>query len=133
PLVFPLGVAQGGEAMAKIREKTVSYRRAVWFTADGGELNFEQLVRDAHAQLTTVSDRKFKRANGQFVKSIWTAPERGGGFYMHIVAETPGDHASTLLQAAEIKDGHGVDTAPPPKGAEYMDGDVIVFAKGNDL
>lgn len=52
---------------------------------------------------------------------------------MHIAADTPGDQASTLPQAAEANLEHGVDTTPPPKGSEYMDGDVIVFVKGNDL
>ena len=96
--------------MARPREKTISYRRAVWFAADGKDRNFEQLIRVAHAKLTTVAARKFNRAGGQFVKSIWHRPEKGGGYFMHIAAETPGDQASTLLQAAETTSGHGIDT-----------------------
>lgn len=120
--------------MAKVRGKTISYRRAVWFLADGKEKNFEKLLREAHKKLAKVSDRKFKRGDGQVLKSIWHAPEKsGGGYYVHIAAETPGDQASTIPQAGETQTGHGVSTAPPPTGTEYMDGDVIIFVRGNDI
>ena len=119
--------------MAKLRDKTISYRRAVWFTIDEKDRNLEKLIQSAHNKLRTISDRKFKRSDGQYVKGIWQKSEKRGGLYIHVAAETPGDLASTLLRAAEKSSSDEVGTASPPRGTEYMDGDIIFYVKNNDL
>lgn len=114
--------------MSKTRLKTISYRRAVWLKAD----NLERLLDQALSKLPKVVDRKFLREDGQVVKSI-RHKKSDAGHYIYIVAETPGDHASTLARRNESKDAFDIDTVPPPAGSEYMDGDVFLYVKDNDV
>lgn len=120
-------------ALADKRKKTLSYRRAVWLEADPKHRKLEDFIREAHGILKTVKTRKFQRLDGQYVKCLRYEPIRGGGCFLHLVAETPGDHASTLAMADEDKEGSDVATAPPPQGSEFMDGDLFALVKGNDV
>jgi hypothetical protein len=118
--------------MAEKRSKTISYRRAVWFTPKG-DGNLEDLLRTVHKQFKTVAERKVKRSGGQVLKGLHFHPKRGGGFFMHVVAETPGDHASTLSALHDSAEVGSVSTAPAPAGSEFMDGDIFLYVRGNDL
>lgn len=119
--------------MAKIRLKTVSYRRAVWLDPERADSDLEKCLVKAHAKLKKVSERKFKRGDGQFVKGYKWEKARGGGHFFHIVAETPGDHASTLAHKFDEQEQGNVATAPPPRGTEFMDGDIFLYVNGNDV
>lgn len=119
--------------MAKTRQKTLSYRRTVWLEEDSKKRTLEDFILEAHKKLRTVKARKFKRFDGQYLKGLRHKTGGGGGCFVHIVAETPGDQASTLTIADEAKDASDVGTTPPPKGSEYMDGDLFAFVKGDDV
>lgn len=71
--------------------------------------------------------------DGQFLKGIAFKKGKTGGCFLHIVAETPGDHASTLSQKDDAKTESNVSTTPPPNGTEFMDGDIFAFVKGNNV
>lgn len=118
--------------MANKRTKTIAYRRAVWFTADKKDLNLEALINDAHAKLKRIKQRQFKRLDGQLIQSIKHLSGKTGT-YVHVVSETPGDHASTLAVDGFDAEGLDVDTSPPPAKREYMDGDILAFVKGNHV
>jgi hypothetical protein len=126
-----MGILEG--TMAEKRHKTISYRRAVWMEEDARKSTLEYFLVSPHQKLKTVKKRKFKRPDGQFVKCIRFRPGENGGSLFHLVAETPGDTASTISSADEDKEASDVGTASPPKGAEFMDGDLFVYVKGNHV
>ena len=118
--------------MIDTREKTLHYCRAVWFV-DTNLKTLESYIREAHQKLKTVGARKFQRDDGQYLKGLrFQEKKDGGGYFLHVIAETPGDHASTVTTADDTKDASDVDTVPPPNGKEFMDGDVFAFIKGDD-
>ncbi len=119
--------------MTDRKTKTLSYRRAMWLAVDKKKRTLENFIAEAHAILKTVKTRKFKKLDGQIVKCIQYKPVKGGGCFLHLAAETPGDQASTLASADEEKAESAVGTAAPPKGSEFMDGDLFVYVVGDHV
>ena len=119
--------------MAKSRKKTISYRRAEWLKVDSQKRTLEDFIAAAHAIYKTVKCRKFQRPDGQIVKCASYNPLDAGGAFLHLVAETPGDEASTLSAEDEEKEASEVGVAPPPTGKEFMDGDIFVYVVGNNV
>jgi hypothetical protein len=117
--------------MAEKREKTVSYRRAVWVKG-AHSINLEMCITEALNKCTSLSDRTVARGNGQLVR-LAAAPEDGeGGRYLHLVVDTPGEAASvvpTNSRAAELK----VGTTPPPANMDFMDADAFAYVRGNHV
>ena len=77
-----LGVFRGEDAMANKREKTISYRRAVWVQGAHG-LTLEKCIRDAHAALKSVDERTIGQG-GQLTRSAKQKNYAPGGRQLHI-------------------------------------------------
>jgi hypothetical protein len=117
--------------MADKKEKTVSYRRAEW-TDDVTGLTLERCIRDALAKLKTVSDRTI-RLSGQDVILANHKNHSGGGLYLHIVTETPGEHASVVPKTTSTATIVGLKTLPPPSDGEWLDGDAFLYVNGDHV
>lgn len=111
------------------RQKTLHYRSAVWFQ-DG--VTLESYTRQALQELPTAQDRTVEAGEDHFVHCLHARRRQGGGVFLHITADTPGESASTVPKQLNIADVE-VGQAPPPDDAEYMDGDVFAFIRDNHV
>ncbi|MBS0294734.1 MAG: hypothetical protein JSR45_00390 [Proteobacteria bacterium] len=119
--------------MVEKREKTVSYRKAEWFIPNPASIHLAMCVKDAAATCSTVSDREIPR-DSQSLRLASIKDDTEGGFYLHIVVDTPGESASVVpthkkTSAQELR----VSTAPPPTNMDFMDGDAFVYLRRNDV
>ena len=119
--------------MAATREKTISYRRAEWFVDGPAVATLEEYLQRAHRKLKTVAERTYKRESGQCIRSVKKQSPHGGGIFIHITADTPGEEASIVPNAGQAGQEVDVRTAAAPPGAEFMDGDAFLYINGNDV
>jgi hypothetical protein len=108
--------------VAKLREKTINYRRAMWLS---GSRTLESYIKEAAPVLPTVSDRTYISDSGRVVKFLSVDP-RTPGWLLHISAETPGEAASIVPDAGAQK-SIDVSTWDAPTSTEYMDGDAFAY------
>ncbi|TIT67765.1 MAG: hypothetical protein E5W90_07785 [Mesorhizobium sp.] len=116
----------------KTRVKTVVYRRAMWLDGHDPAKTLEHYLREAHKKLSKIGQRKFPRADGQIIKGNKAKDNPGGGLLLHLIAGTPGDHASIVPSADDDMEEFEVSTAPAPPKQDFMDGDVFALVRGND-
>ena len=109
------------------KQKTLTYRRAIWAAPDG--VTLEGRLIAARRRQSTVHKRTFIRDNGQVIKGIVCQIPRSGGIILHITAETPGDMASILRVAHDTDEAITVGTAAAPSNAEFMDGDIFAYVR----
>ena len=119
--------------MADRKNKTFIYRRAVWLV-DGQTVTLEHCLREMDRKLPTVADKTVGRAEDQVIHCAKFDPANaGGGIYLHIVTDTPGEAASVVPHtkpgAIEIK----VDTSAAPANFEFMDGDAFLYVRHDDV
>lgn len=119
--------------MAKTRTKTVVYRRAVWLDGHDSNKTLEYYLRQANIKLPKIGQRKFARSDGQIIKGNKAKDNPDGGLFLHLVAGTPGDHASTVPSGDDDQEDFEVGTAPAPAKKDYMDGDVFALIRGDDV
>jgi hypothetical protein len=118
--------------MVDKRDKTVSYRRALWLNENPETINLGMCISLMAAKLTVVSDRIVRRGD-QELKLVGFLAQPDKGHFLHITIETPGDSASIVPTASPTAEEVEVDTLPPPNHAEFMDGDAFVYVRGNDV
>lgn len=116
--------------MAK-KEKTVSYRRAEWLD-DAVGLTLEWCLREAHKKLTTIDDRTISRG-GQDIKSVKLKDCSSGGMFLHLTAETPGEHASLVPKVSPQAKELDLKTAKPPAAGEWLDGDAFLYVNSDHV
>ncbi|MDE2164219.1 MAG: hypothetical protein KGJ53_13730 [Alphaproteobacteria bacterium] len=117
--------------MPKVREKTLSYRRAEWFGGASG-ITLERCVRDAHKALKNVGDRSIFHGD-QIARSAKQKDAAGGGMLLHITTETPGESASVVPKVAPTTEEIDLKTARPPTDGEWLDGDAFLFVKNDHV
>jgi hypothetical protein len=118
--------------MADKREKTISYRRALWFNEHPDKINLAMCVSHATEKLHGIAGRTIQRGD-QELKLAALKTDAHKGHFLHITIETPGDSASIVPVAAPGADIVEVGTLPAPNDAEFMDGDAFVYVRGNDV
>ncbi|MBS3648152.1 hypothetical protein KEU06_05865 [Pseudaminobacter sp. 19-2017] len=119
--------------MAKTRLKTVVYRRAVWVDGHDPKKTLEYYLRVAHRKLPKIGNRKFVRSDGQIIKGNKPKDNPGGGLLLHLVAGTPGDHASTVPAGDDDLEEFEVGITPAPAKKDYMDGDVFALVRNDHV
>lgn len=114
-----------GEDMADKREKTISYRRAIW--AQGGYgLTLEKCIKDAHAKLKSLNERTISHG-GQLTRSAKQRNSSGGGVYLHLTVETPGEATSIIPHFGPTAPDVNLKIQKAPSNAEYLDADAFVL------
>lgn len=74
------------------------------------------------------------RDNGQVISCVSRQVKTKAGISLHITAMTPGEQASIISKDMMDKsDQADVTTMAAPKDKEFMDGDVFVFVKDNNV
>jgi hypothetical protein len=107
--------------MADIRQKTISYLRAIWLNPTPSSRPLESYLREATKNLKSVSERTVERDNGQNLRIVGHR-ESVGHVLIHVTADTPGEHASIVPNAVAGSVDVRITTVPPPNDAEYMAG-----------
>lgn len=123
-----------GEWMAEKKEKTVSYRRALWVDGVQG-IDLEWCIREAHAKLKTVENLTIGYS-GTLTKSAKqknVRPDGKSGLLLHLVTETPGESASVVPKVTARSTDLDLKTEDPPPDGEWLDADSFVFVKGDHL
>lgn len=115
--------------MAK-KEKTISYRRAEW--ANGSGLTLERCVRDALKKLKSAAERTIVTA-GHVIMLANHKNHQPGGLFVHIVTDTPGEHASVVPKAPKTAATIDLKTLPPPADGEWLDGDAFLYIKDDHV
>src|SRR5439155_7178785 len=113
------------------RQKSVSYGRAEWF-GHGAIPDLEKCLRQALAQLKTVSDRTIVR-DGRSAKIAKTDDNTAGGLFVHLATETPGEPASVVPKVAPTASALDLTTEQPPADGEWLDGDAFVYVNGDHV
>jgi len=121
------------EIMAAQKDKTVSYRRAEWFSADHqAGVTLATCLKQAGAKLQSVSERTIILHDGKYIR-LASMHREGEGYYLHFTADTPGEAASIVPKVTSTTKEIKVSTVKPPKDAEFMDGDAFLYVSGNDV
>jgi predicted nucleic-acid-binding protein len=119
--------------MAQTREKVLHYRRAEWLDDVPDGTTLESLLSQAHRKLKTVEDRSIVRDSGQCIRCVKKLEPRGGGIFVHITADTPGEQASVVPKVKRGIEETEVATASAPPDAEFMDGDAFLYVTENHV
>ncbi|HEV2161974.1 MAG TPA: hypothetical protein VGR52_07065 [Stellaceae bacterium] len=115
------------------KERVASYRRATWFASQSASTTLAACIKNAATKLLNINDRTVARDNGQQMKLASLQPDKHGGYYLHITAETPGEAASVVPKRSQVSDEVRVGITKAPANTEFMDGDAFVYVRGNDL
>lgn len=114
-------------------ERTLSYRRAIWLDVLIEGENLEEFCKKALRKRNQIGNRRLVRAGGQRLFCNQHYTPRSGGIFLHLVADTPGDHASVVSTLDDDKDLSEVRTARPPANREYLDGDIFLLVNGDNV
>lgn len=112
------------------RLKTLTYRRAHFLEDGKGPL--ESYLVEAHKRLPNIENRTIADDGHNVLECRDFNHKHGTGAFLHIAAYTPGEHASVVPRIKGVSAG-ALQTAAPPDGCEFMDGDVMVFVSGNHV
>src|SRR3569833_2823276 len=114
----------------KPKTKKFFYRRAKW---DGqtSSPTLEQALVIAHSRLPTTATRTFQQASGNEIQGARIDHNRYG-FFLQVASYTPDEPTSTI---AKSRSGTSavIGAEPAPHGKDYLDGDVFILVKGNDV
>ncbi len=119
--------------MAGAKDRTISYRRATWFNTDPTSISLEWCIRQATTKLKDVSQRTIARDNGQEISMAKLKAPKGGGFFVHITVDTPGEAASIVPTVKKTVEEIDVATAKAPPESEFMDGDAFLYVRDDHV
>jgi hypothetical protein len=119
--------------MAERRAKVLSYRRAEWLLDGPAPQTLEGYLRQAHNKLKTIAERTIQRESGQCIRSVKKLAQHGGGIFVHMTADTPGEEASIIPKIKAGVEEVDVSTAAPPPDSEFMDADAFLYVVDDDV
>ena len=114
--------------MPEKRTKTISYRRALWFTP---AQVFQDCVTEALQKLKTVPERTILYG-GQHVRCAKTQGNKGG-LLLHLTTETQGEYASVVPKVKPGATEIDLKSEKPPIDGEWLDGDAFLYVRGDHI
>jgi hypothetical protein len=124
-------VFRGEDIVPDKREKTISYRRAVWLEGVHG-LTLEKCLKDALRNLKTVDERTVIQ-HGQHKKCLNSKDGSSGGVFLHFAVDTPGEYASVVPKAPPGASELDLGIVEPPADGEWLDGDAFLFIRHDHM
>jgi len=112
------------------RLKTLSYRRVQFLVETDKTL--ESYLAEAHKRLPNIENRTIADDGSLVLECRDFVHKQGVGVFLHIAAYTPGEHASVVPRLKGVPSG-ALQTAAPPDGCEFMDGDTMAFVAGDHV
>ncbi len=124
--------------MAVERRKVLRYRRAIYHHPRGKKVpedfpTLEDNIHAAHSKITTSARRLVAFEGGFTLQMRYARKRRNAGTLLHLAAYTEREPTSIVPGVRGSTDDAPLSTAPPPAGAEYMDGDLLLLVSGNDV
>lgn len=123
----------GTTVLATKKDKSLSYRRALWLNADPKSITLVSCIKQSTTKLGTVEERTVERDNGQRVRLSAMKVDSKGGVSLHLTVHMPGEEASVVPEKVAAESEIEVSTTAAPSGAEFMDGDAFLYVNGNDV
>src|SRR5258706_15939049 len=120
--------AELGSTMPEKRTKTISYRRAQWFTP---AQVFQDCIAEALQKLKTVPERTILYG-GQHVRCAKSQGSKGG-VLLHLTTETQGEFASVVPKVKPGATEIDLKSEKPPIDGEWLDGDTFLYNKGDHI
>lgn len=120
------------------RRKVLRYRRAIHHRPQGrrpprASATLEDNIQAAHSKITTSARRLVVFEGGFTLQMRYARQRRNVGTLLHLAAYTEREPTSIVPGVRGSTDDAPLSTAPPPAGAEYMDGDLLLLVSGNDV
>lgn len=109
------------------RTRTLFYRRAIWDVDE--QENLQYYLDKAHQEIEDKTNRDFMKDEGR-IQCISEIQSNGYSYY-HITYYEQGSKASTIPKVENPSDT--VDECEAPEGREFMEGEIFVVLKGNDM
>lgn len=111
------------------RSRTLYYRRASWINQNPPSL--QDVLDEAHAHLSTTSERTFSYQEGKTVGLAWKQ-KRNSHALGHLAYFVP-DQPTSLVP---IPSGHASDDTdehPPPPGTNFLEGDIFYLVRDDQV
>lgn len=122
--------------MPEEKSKVLRYRRALFVeTEEEGRENvgtLEEMLAAAHRKFTTIDQRRAAYEGGFTLEVRHAAKKRGIGTLLHLAAYTH-EEPATIVPRVTGTDSAPVAIVPPPRNADFMDGDLMALIAGNDV
>jgi len=120
--------------MSKKVKKTCYLKTADWLINEEDvsfTTNLEELLSTAHEINPDIKDRKIPYKDDRIVEGR-NYDVVDVGLYLHIVTYTP-DEKANIVPIDDNKQKSEVGTTDAPQNSEFMDGDIIMYIKDNDI
>lgn len=112
------------------RQRTIYYRRVQWFSA--GNHNLQKYIDRGYSHLHTTALRVFDYHEGQLQGINYRQSDNSAASLLHVTYYVPKQPTSLVPDPASVKASETIEKNPPPKHS-YMDGDVFLLIKDNDV
>lgn len=113
-------------------DRTLSYRRAQFAKPPKGKKTLEHFVMEAYDKLPSIADRTVQVSDGYTLEGRHQRRVPKQGHFIHLVAYTAGEEASIVPEKKHAEQAD-IDTAPPPEGSDYMDGDMMALISADHV
>jgi len=112
------------------KQRKLIYRRAAWIN-DDFTIPLQVYVEKAHTVLDTIEKRTFQHGPME-MQGLRFKQIENTGIFLHVASYFP--KAPTSIVPDPSPSHHAdVNTSAPPKGNNYMEGDIMFLVSGNDL
>jgi hypothetical protein len=118
--------------MVDMRERTVSYRLAEYFSTRSNTKTLEDYVKSAFKKLPNPESWSFRIAGQFFLEGRHKQHSKSVGYFIHIAAFTEGESAS-VVPSYKKEPGGDLSTLSPPEDVEFLDGDLMFLVSGNHV
>ena len=113
----------------KMKNRTILYRRAVWF--DDSITSLQEYMIAAHEHLNTTQKKTFPYADGE-IQGLHTKSDESG-FFLQVAFYTPQQPTSIVPFPSSAEQYALASPEPPPDNYNYMSGDIFFLVKNNHI
>lgn len=117
--------------MISKRERTLHYRRALFFVDTEYKFRLEYFIDIVHDMFSSLEDRRVVLSDNTILECR-RYQKSNRGIFMQVVAYSPGEEMSIVPHSTK-KNDHDLGTTPPPENADFWDGDINVLVKDNHV
>ncbi|MCG8369729.1 MAG: hypothetical protein MJA32_04345, partial [Proteobacteria bacterium] len=114
------------------KSRTLSYRRAEYAQAPSNGKTLEHFVMAAMDKQKNIEERRIRYAGGYTLECRHQSRNPETGHLLHVAAYTKDEKASVVPTKTTVEEAD-LDTRSPPRGADYLDGDLMALIVKNHV